>query len=88
MRIAVCMKQVPGVSEGSMDPRTGVLIRTGLSAVTNLYDRSALEAALRIKEQQGGGIHVFTMGPGKAEEVLREAYHVMCRACRFDRNMP
>ena len=74
MRIAVCMKQVPGVSEGSMDPRTGVLIRTGLSAVTNLYDRSALEAALRIKEQQGGEIHVFTMGPGKAEEVLREAY--------------
>lgn len=37
MRIAVCMKQVPGVSEGSMDPETGVLIRTGLSAVTNLY---------------------------------------------------
>lgn len=74
MRIAVCMKQVPGVSEGSMDPETGVLIRTGLSAVTNLYDRSALEAALQIKEQQGGEIHVFTMGPGKAEEVLREAY--------------
>lgn len=74
MRIAVCMKQVPGVSEGSMDPRTGVLIRTGLESVTNLYDRSALEAALQIREQQGGEIHVFTMGPGKAEEVLREAY--------------
>ena len=66
MRIAVCMKQVPGVSEGSMDPRTGVLIRTGLSAVTNLYDRSALEAALRIKEQQVVGIHVFTMWHVKA----------------------
>lgn len=74
MRIAVCMKQVPGVSEGSMDPETGVLIRTGLEAVTNLYDRSALEAALQVREQQGGEIHVFTMGPAKAEEVLREAH--------------
>ncbi len=74
MKIAVCMKQVPAVSEGSMDPETGVLIRTGLEAVTNLYDRSALEAALRIRERCKGEIHVFTMGPRKAEEVLRDAY--------------
>lgn len=74
MRIAVCMKQVPAASEGNMDPETGVLIRTGLEAVVNVYDLAALEAALRLKEVYGADIHVFTMGPEKAESVLREAF--------------
>lgn len=74
MKIAVCMKQVPASSEGNMDPETGVLIRTGLEAVVNVYDLAALEAALRLKETYGAKIHVFTMGPEKAERVLREAF--------------
>lgn len=74
MKIAVCMKQVPAVSEGDMDKKTGVLLRSGLEAVVNVYDLAALEAALQIKEQVGGEIHVFTMGPKKAEAVLREAF--------------
>lgn len=74
MKIAVCMKQVPAVSEGNMDPETGVLLRAGLAAVVNVYDLAALEAALRIKESCGAEIHVFTMGPQKAEQVLREAF--------------
>lgn len=57
-----------------MDLETGVLVRTGLGTVVNVYDKAALEAALRLKEANGGEIHVFTMGPEKAEEVLREAY--------------
>ena len=85
MRIAVCMKQVPAASEGDMDPKTGMLKRAGLEAIVNIYDLAALEAALRMKEQAGGEIHVFTMGPEKAEAVLREAYamgadmgHLIC----------
>lgn len=74
MKIAVCMKQVPAASEGDMDPETGVLLRSGLEPVVNVYDMAALEAALRIKEESGAVIHVFTMGPAKAESVLREAY--------------
>lgn len=74
MKIAVCMKQVPATSQGDMDKRTGVMIRSGLRAVVNIYDLAALEAALRIKEQCGGEVHVFTMGPDKAEMVLREAF--------------
>lgn len=74
MKIAVCMKQVPATSEGDMDEKTGVLIRTGLEAIANIYDLAALEAALRIKEACGAEIHVFTMGPEKAEAVLREAF--------------
>lgn len=74
MKIAVCMKQVPAVSEGNMDKETGVLLRSGLEAIVNVYDLAALEAALRVKERIGGEIHVFTMGPKKAEAVLREAF--------------
>lgn len=74
MKIAVCMKQVPATSEGNMDRETGVLIRAGLEAIVNVYDLAALEAALRIREQTGGEIHVFTMGPPKADAVLREAF--------------
>jgi electron transfer flavoprotein beta subunit len=74
MKIAVCMKQVPAVSEGNMDPETGVLIRAGLESIVNVYDLAALEAALSIKEFNEAKIHVFTMGPEKAEAVLREAF--------------
>lgn len=74
MKIAVCMKQVPAASEGNMDPETGVLLRAGLQAIVNVYDLAALEAALKIKETYGAEIHVFTMGPQKAESVLREAF--------------
>lgn len=74
MKIAVCMKQVPASSEGNMDRKTGVLQRAGLEAIVNVYDLAALEAALRLREQAGGEIHVFTMGPAKAEDVLREAF--------------
>lgn len=74
MNIAVCMKQVPATSEGDMDRETGMLKRAGLEAIVNIYDLAALEAALRLKEQTGAQIHVFTMGPEKAEAVLRTAY--------------
>ena len=74
MKIAVCMKQVPKTSEGEMDKKTGVLIRSGLESIVNIYDLAALEAALQIREKSGGEIHVFTMGPEKALAVLREAY--------------
>ena len=51
-----------------------MLIRAGLQAIVNVYDLAALEAALKIKETYGAEVHVFTMGPQKAESVLREAF--------------
>ncbi|MEG0853637.1 MAG: electron transfer flavoprotein subunit beta/FixA family protein [Angelakisella sp.] len=73
MRIAVCIKQVPASQEGRMDAQTGVLIRDGGTCI-NPYDLYALENALRLREQLGGSIVVFTMGPASAVAVLREAY--------------
>lgn len=74
MKIAVCAKQVPAVSEGDMDEKTGNIIRSGLKAVVNTYDLAALEAALRLKDRKGAIVHVFTMGPEKAKELLQETF--------------
>ncbi len=74
MRIAVCMKQVPAYSEGNMDEKTGVLIRSGLENIVNVYDLAALEVALQVREAAGGTVTVFTMGPESAQSVLREAF--------------
>ena len=74
MKIAVCMKQVPQASEGHMDPETGVLIRAGLPTAANVYDLSALEAALLLKDMNNAEITVFTMGPENAESVIRTAF--------------
>lgn len=74
MKIAVCIKQVPASSDGNMDPVRGVLIRNGRKQVMNIYDASALETALRLKEGRTGTVDVFTMGPETAKQVLVDAY--------------
>jgi len=71
--MVVCMKQVPMVSELPWDPATGTLQRDLAEGMMNPACRSALDAALRIKEEAGGEITAITMGPPMAEEVLREA---------------
>lgn len=74
MKIAVCVKQVPAYYEGEMDSKTGVMLRVGLEAIINVCDLPAIETALRIKEDMGGTVDIFTMGPKKASAVIKEAY--------------
>ncbi|MBW2082074.1 MAG: electron transfer flavoprotein subunit beta/FixA family protein [Deltaproteobacteria bacterium] len=73
MRIIVCIKQVPDVSEVSWDPETGSLIRKGIPSIINPSDRNALEAALQLREKHKGDVTVVSMGPRQVEEALREA---------------
>ena len=73
VKMVVCIKQVPMVSELPWDPATGTLKRDLAEGMMNPACRSALEAALRIREAEGGEITAITMGPPMAEEVLREA---------------
>jgi electron transfer flavoprotein beta subunit len=73
VQMVVCIKQVPMVSELPWDPATGTLQRDLAEGMMNPACRSALDAALRIKETAGGEITAITMGPPMAEEVLREA---------------
>ena len=73
MIVFVCIKQVPGVSEVRIDPKTNTLVREGIPAITNPYDKNALELALSIKEDHGAEVIAVSMGPPQAEDILREA---------------
>ena len=73
MKIIVCIKQVPDTASVKLDPETHTLKREGVEAVINPFDLFALEAALRLREQVGGAIHVLSMGPPQAAEAIKEA---------------
>lgn len=72
MKIVVCVKQVPDTTEVRIDQTTGTMIREGIKSIINPDDLSAIEAALRLKEQTNGEVIALSMGPKKAEEALTE----------------
>ena len=74
MKIVVCIKQVPGTMLVDIDPETGVLQRSGISAKMNPYDLYALETALILKQQTGAHVTALTMGPPQAKSIIKEAY--------------
>jgi electron transfer flavoprotein alpha subunit len=76
MRIAVCIKQVPDVSELKFDPVRKTLIREGVKNVVSAYDRRAITQAVALVKERGGEVVVFTMGPPQAREALVECLAV------------
>ncbi|MFC1767342.1 electron transfer flavoprotein subunit beta/FixA family protein [Candidatus Margulisiibacteriota bacterium] len=73
MNIIVCIKQVPGTTQVKINPETNTLIREGVESIINPFDENAIEAALQLKEKNGGKVTVITMGPPQAAEALRGA---------------
>ena len=73
MKIIVCIKQVPNTTEIKIDPVTNTLKRDGVPSIINPDDKTAIEAALQMKDQYGAHVTVITMGPPQAEKALREA---------------
>ncbi len=73
MNIIVLIKQVPDTTEVKLDPKTGNLIREGLVSIINPDDRHALEAAVELKQANGGRVTVLSMGPPQAIDALSEA---------------
>jgi electron transfer flavoprotein beta subunit len=73
LRVVVCIKQVPMVSELPWNPKTGTLKRELAEGMMNPACAHALEAALQIKSRHKTEITAITMGPPMAEEVLYEA---------------
>ena len=76
LNIIVLAKQVPDtrcVGQGTMNA-DGTINRAALPVIINPDDMKALEQALRLKEQYPGTtIQVLTMGPARADEVVRES---------------
>jgi electron transfer flavoprotein beta subunit len=73
MNIVVLVKQVPNTSEVKLDPKTGNLIREGIESIINPDDRHALEAAVTLKQEQGGKVIALSMGPPQAIDAISEA---------------
>jgi electron transfer flavoprotein beta subunit len=75
MKIAVCISQVPdtttkvkiGADGKSIDP-------AGVTFIINPYDEFGVEAALQLKEKQGGETIAIIVGKEAAKEVMRKAY--------------
>ena len=76
MKIAVCIKQVPETTEVKINPQTNTLMREGVASITNPFDEFALEEGLLSKEKYGGEVHVLTMGPPQAADILKNALAV------------
>jgi electron transfer flavoprotein beta subunit len=73
LKLVVCLKQVPKVSELPWDARTGTLKRNLAGGMMDPASKHALESSLLLKRHHGGTITAITMGPETAEEILREA---------------
>lgn len=73
MRIAVCIKQVPGSTKVRMDPVTNTLVREGGQGVLNPFDSYAVELAVQLGETLGAETLAITMGIPEAEGLLRDA---------------
>jgi electron transfer flavoprotein beta subunit len=76
VKIAVCVKQVPDTTDVKIDPKTNTLIREGVASICNPFDDFAVEEALLLREKYGGEVHVLTMGPPQAIDVLKNALAV------------
>jgi electron transfer flavoprotein beta subunit len=73
MKIVVTAKQVPDTNEVKIDPVKGTLIRDGVPSILNPDDANALEAALKVKDDNSGStVTVVSMGPPQAQIMLKE----------------
>ena len=76
LKIVVLAKQVPdtrNVGKDAMTPE-GTVNRAALPAIFNPEDLNALELALRLKEECAGStVHILTMGPVRAADIIRDA---------------
>jgi len=70
MKIAVCIKQVPILSEMRFDPETKSLKREGVRSEVSSFDVRAVIKAVELRSLHGGEVVVITMGPPQAREGL------------------
>lgn len=72
MKILVTVKQVPDTSGVVAVNPDGTLDRNSMATIINPDDMNAVEQALVLREKYGCKVTAFTMGPPRAEEMLRE----------------
>jgi electron transfer flavoprotein beta subunit len=76
LRIAVCIKSVPNprqTGQLTFDVATMTLKKEGVPRIIGTMDLNALEEALRLKEEHGGTVTVFSMGSPGAADTIHQA---------------
>ncbi len=77
-KIVVLAKQVPDTANitGKAMKDDGTINRAVLPAIFNPEDLNALEMALEIKDKIDAEVHVITMGPPRAIDILKHALYM------------
>jgi electron transfer flavoprotein alpha/beta subunit len=71
MKILVCVKQVPEITDVMINPETGTLMREGVSSILNPFCEYAMEAALGLKRRhRNTELVAISMGPPQAGSAL------------------
>lgn len=74
LNVVVCLKQIPNPDlQFQIAPDGKDIRRDALNYKINGADEYALEEAVRLKEKHGGRVVALTLGPKRAEQMLREA---------------
>jgi electron transfer flavoprotein beta subunit len=75
MKIAVCVSQVPDTTTKVKVGSDGKTIDpAGVTYIINPYDEFAVEAALQLKEKNGGETIVVSVGKDSNKEAIKKAY--------------
>lgn len=87
MKIAVCIKQTADTeSRPTLTPDGSSVGEEGLVWIINPHDESAIEVAVRLRDEQGGTVTLLALGPDRVESALRQglamgadfAVHLQC----------
>jgi electron transfer flavoprotein beta subunit len=73
MNQIVCLKVTPKIEQIRFDEEKKTIVREGVENEINDADKNALEAALKLKDSQGGKVVVLSMGPPSFEPFLKLA---------------
>jgi electron transfer flavoprotein beta subunit len=75
LKIAVCVSQVPDTTTKVKVGSDGKTIDpAGVTYIINPYDEFAVEAALQLKEKQGGETLVISVGKDSNKEAIKKAF--------------
>jgi len=73
MKYIVCLKVTPKVDQIRFDEVKKAVVREGVENEINDADKNAIEAALLLKDRNGGSVTVMTMGPPSFDPFLKLA---------------
>ncbi len=74
MKIVVCLKQVPDMESKFKIVDEKQVDESQVAFKINDFDNYAVEAALQLKEKNGGEVIIVTAGPDRATKDIRQAF--------------